>query len=78
MGWSKSHTTTVNWTCSAAQALGLLLAGPLADYLESQPQSLFHRPLRPLQLVALEAFVTLLGLFLVVFSRSPSFIAPWI
>lgn len=52
LGWSKSETLTVNWSTTLSEACGLLLAGPLADYIE------------PVHLIGLEGSVTFLGLFI--------------
>eukprot|EP00438_Fugacium_kawagutii_P031721 Skav215983 [mRNA] locus=scaffold4378:24703:38550:+ [translate_table: standard] len=50
--WSVEDTTTVNWSTTLCEACGLLLAGPLADYIE------------PIHLICLEGLVTFLGLFI--------------
>ena len=49
--WTKSSTLTVNWMAELLEALGLLFAGPLADYIE------------PVQLIILEGLVAICGIF---------------
>lgn len=51
LSWTKSSTLTVNWMAELLEALGLLFAGPLADYIE------------PVQLIILEGLVAISGIF---------------
>ncbi|CAJ1375220.1 unnamed protein product, partial [Effrenium voratum] len=51
LGWTKTTTLTVNWSCTLCEALGLCLAGPAADYLE------------PGHLMAVEGLLALTGVF---------------
>eukprot|EP00913_Durusdinium_trenchii_P021697 g20387.t1 len=50
--WTKKSTLTVTWITTLFEALGLLLAGPLADYIE------------PVLLIAFEGLVAFSGLFI--------------
>lgn len=59
LGWTKSSTLLVNWSTTLCEALGLLVAGPLADYLE------------PVPLIALEGSVTFLGVFIACIQHEP-------
>lgn len=63
LGWSKTSTLQVNWTTTLAEALGLLLAGPLADYVE------------PVNLIAVEAMYTFTALFVASHLQSASLLA---
>jgi len=51
LGWTKSTTTLISWSSAVAEAAGLLVAGPLSDYIE------------PLQLILLETCLALTGVF---------------
>ena len=59
LDWTKSSTLLVNWSTTLCEALGLLVAGPLADYLE------------PVPLIALEGSVTFLGIFIACIQHAP-------
>lgn len=59
LGWTKSSTLLLNWSTTLCEALGLLVAGPLADYLE------------PVPLIALEGSVTFLGIFIACIQHAP-------
>lgn len=52
LDWSIKETTTVNWSTTLCEAFGLLLARPLADYIE------------PVHLICLEGVSTFLGMFI--------------
>ncbi|OLP86106.1 Beta-carotene isomerase D27, chloroplastic [Symbiodinium microadriaticum] len=51
LGWTKSTTTLISWSSTVAEAVGLLVAGPLSDYIE------------PLQLILFETCLALIGVF---------------
>eukprot|EP00438_Fugacium_kawagutii_P027489 Skav205598 [mRNA] locus=scaffold460:149955:151271:+ [translate_table: standard] len=59
LGWTKRSTLIVNWTTTLCEALGLLLAGPMADYIE------------PVPLIALEGAVTFLAAFITCLLQTP-------
>mmetsp|Transcript_28031 Transcript_28031/g.52557 ORF Transcript_28031/g.52557 Transcript_28031/m.52557 type:complete len:448 (-) Transcript_28031:97-1440(-) len=61
LGWTRSTTSLVTWGSTLMEVFGLLVAGPLADYLE------------PLQLILLEGSCSLIGLVLTaLFLTSPN------
>lgn len=57
--WTKRSTPVVNWVTTLCEALGLLLAGPMADYIE------------PVPIIALEGTVTFLGVFVACALQTP-------
>ena len=59
LDWTKRSTLVVNWATTFCEAMGLLVAGPMADYIE------------PVPLIALEGSVTFLGVFVACILQTP-------